>query len=464
MSVLSEDTIAAISTQIGEGGIGVVRISGPAAFGVSDALFESSKKGKPSEYKSHTVHYGRLRHPSSGEPADEVLLTVMRGPATYTAEDVVEISCHGGRVSLKKVLDLCLSAGARLAEPGEFTKRAFLNGRIDLSQAEAVLDIINAETSRAQSLALEQLRGGLSEKVRSVRQAVIDILSFLELAIDFSDQDASPPDPAGISRDIKGSSEAVRQMLDAAEKGMIFRTGLSAVICGRPNAGKSSLMNALLRHERVIVTPVPGTTRDVIEESIDIGGVKVRLSDTAGIIETRDRVEMEGIRRSREKLDSADVVIFMIDSSRPLSDKDLEIYDAVRNKNTVVVMNKTDLAPAMEESEVKKKLAAEEIVPISVVEKCGLDDIEDAIIKALTGGKRITSSSPLSANARHIECLKKSACALERALRLTEKAGFDPVLAASDLSLAAHELGLITGESIEDDILERIFSRFCIGK
>lgn len=464
MSVLFNDTIAAISTPVGEGGIGVVRISGPGALGLSDALFESPKKGKPSDYKSHTVHYGRLRDPSSGEPADEVLLTVMREPATYTAEDVVEISCHGGRVSLKKVLDLCLSAGARLAEPGEFTKRAFLNGRIDLSQAEAVLDIINAETSRAQALALEQLRGGLSGKVRRLREAVLDILSSLELAIDFSDQDALPPDNAVISRDIRGALGSVRDVLDDAEKGMIFRTGLSAVICGRPNVGKSSLMNALLRHERVIVTPVPGTTRDVIEESIDIGGVKVRLSDTAGIIETRDRVELEGIRRSREKLASCDVVIFMIDSSRPLSDKDLEIYAAVRDKKTIIVMNKTDLPPAMEESEVKKRLGSRDMIPVSAAQKRGLEDIEDAIIGKLTGGDQIIPAGAVTANARHIECLKKSAGALERALDLTEKDGFDPVLASSDLAQAVHELGLITGESVEDAILERIFSRFCIGK
>jgi tRNA modification GTPase len=457
------DTIAAISTPLGEGGIGVVRISGPEAIAFSDSLFRPFKGEIPSLCKSHTVHYGSIRHPASGETADEVLLTVMRSPNTYTAEDIVEVSCHGGRMSLKKVLELYLDAGARIAEPGEFTKRAFLNGRVDLSQAEAVLDIIRSETSRAQAQALDQLKGALSARVRDIREDIIGILSSLEVSIDFSDQDLEEPVLCATSAAVARAARSIRKMLDTADRGIILRTGAGVVICGRPNVGKSSLMNALLRHDRVIVTPIAGTTRDVIEESINIGGVKIKLSDTAGIIETRDRVEMEGIKRSREKLASSDAVIFMLDSSSPLSDRDMDIYGALKDKKTVVVLNKTDLAGGLKESDVKKALGVEEVIPVSVLKKIGLEEVEDAIIKTLTGGFDITPESAMVANLRHKECLEKSYRALARCEELL-KCSYNPELLASDLNEAAHNLALITGQAVEDDILDRIFSEFCIGK
>ncbi len=457
------DTIAAISTPPGEGGIAVVRISGPDALEVSGKVFTACGKGTPSEHKTHTVRYGHARHPVTGETLDEVLLTVMRAPKTYTKEDVVEINCHGGNVSVRKVLEACITSGARLAEPGEFTKRAFINGRIDLAQAEAVMDLISSETSKAQRLALGQLAGGLSAKVEEIRLAVVDILALLELSLDFSQEDVDIPPLSEVALRVEKVLEDMEALSATAQGGMIIRSGASVVICGKPNVGKSSLMNALLRHDRVIVAPVAGTTRDVVEESINLGGAKVHISDTAGITDTRDRVEMEGIRRSREKLAAADLVIFMMDASCGVTEKDSAIYEAVKHKRTVIVMNKTDLGAAVSADKAAKIFGNKDVVEMSVLSGTGLEKLEDTLSRKLFSGNVPSAESPAVTNLRHLDCLEKASAAARKALDMI-LAAQSAELIAIDLGDTAHYLGLITGKSIEDDVLDRIFSGFCIGK
>ncbi len=460
----NNDTIAAISTPSGQGGIGIVRLSGKGSFQVADRIFTSPKGGRPSGYPSHSIRFGHIRIPDKGDIVDEVLLAVMRAPGTYTSEDVVEVNCHGGPVPLRTILKLCLDQGARLAEPGEFTKRAFLNGRMDLSQAEAVLDMIRSESEAAQRLAAQQLKGVFSEKIRGLRDRIIRILSDIELAIDFTEEDVQFASSGKITRDIKNLRRSVKEVLDTSGKGMILRRGIKAVICGRPNVGKSSLMNALLRHDRVIVTPVAGTTRDVIEESMDISGVMVRLSDTAGIIGTRDRVGMEGVKRSRQKLLEADVAVFMVDASRPLSGEDRRIYGMVRGKRTVVVINKIDLPRAFDVKDAVKAFETNDVLEVSALRGRGLDKIEAAIAERSFGGDMdIAIEGPIVSNLRHKTALEKALEGIERGIEVTDK-NYNGELLSSDLNEAFYRLGLITGESAGDDVLDSIFSQFCIGK
>ncbi len=459
----THDTIAAISTPLGKGGIGVVRISGKKAFSVAEELFVPHAEKKLSDSDSHTAHHGYIAVPGTGEMVDEVLVTVMRAPKTYTAEDVVEISCHGGIVPMKNILELCLSGGARLAEPGEFTKRAFLNGRMDLAQAEAVLDIICSQTDASRKIAVEQLKGALSKEVRSLRSEVLDVLSLIEASIDFSQEDIDLPGAKRISSSIASTLSRITEILKTSDKGIRIREGASVVICGRPNVGKSSLMNALLRHDRVIVTPVAGTTRDVIEESIILSGVKVKVSDTAGIIDTHDRVELEGIRRSREKLDTADIVIFVLDLSRDLTERDEEVFRTLEGKKVVIAANKADLEQAFEISYASSKFDGREILKISALKKEGLETIEDAVAKELFDGDPAEPEGVMVTNMRHKDNLVKAAGCLERAAEITGE-GYNPELLASDLKEAVDSLGSITGETVEDDILDKIFSQFCIGK
>lgn len=464
MKNISNNTIAAISTPIGEGGISIVRLSGKDSLMIADSIFCPSKKGElPSSCADNTVHHGHIKDPRTAEIADEVLLTVMHAPKTYTSEDVVEISCHGGIMSSKKILELCLGKGAALAEPGEFTRRAFLNGRIDLSQAEAVLDVIRSETDTSRKIAVRQLRGALSGEIRRLRSLIIDILSFIELTIDFSTEDVEFPSSENIRQRMNDVLCMVRKILRTFEAGIVLREGASVVICGRPNVGKSSLMNALLRHDRVIVTSVAGTTRDVVEESINIAGVKIRLSDTAGIIETQDRVEIEGIKRSRDKLSSADIVIFMLDRSRSFSVRDEEIYRILKDKRVVIVANKADLPPELDIGEAGKRFAVKEIVEVSALKKEGLEKIEDAIAEKLFKGNVGVPEGPVVTNIRHRKILEKAALSMERPMKVMDN-NYNGELMASDLNEAVYQLGLIIGESVGDDVLDRIFSGFCVGK
>ena len=463
MNTGNNDTIAAISTPLGEGGIGIVRLSGDGSFAIVEKIFNPSGEMSFSSCASHTVWHGYIKTPGSGKVIDEVLVTVMRSPRTYTKEDIVEISCHGGIMPLKNVLEICLREGGRLAEPGEFTKRAFLNGRLDLSQAEAVLDIIKSGTDVSQRIAVEQLKGTFSREIRRVRDGIIEVLSRIELSIDFSQEDVEFQSGAHIIQSVNDIYRDVENILKTSEKGILLKTGASVVICGRPNVGKSSLMNALLRHDRVIVTPVAGTTRDVIEENINIGGVKVKVSDTAGIIETRDRVEIEGIKRSREKLAGCDIVVFMLDRNSPLSRKDEEIYGSLKDKKVVIVANKSDLPCELDIKKARLRLGSESIIEVSALKKEGLDKVEDAIADKLFNGKTEIPEGPIVTNIRHRDLLKKTEEILGKAGGMTAE-DYNPELLASDLNEAVHWLGFIIGESVGDDILDRIFSQFCIGK
>ena len=463
MKKTHNETIAAIATPLGEGGIGIVRLSGEKAFDIAGEIFSPFKGGGIPLVDSHTVHYGCIKTQGSEEIVDEALVTVMRAPKSYTTEDMVEINCHGGSMPLKRVLELCLGRGARLAEPGEFTKRAFLSGRIDLSQAEAVLDIIKAKTDASCIVAARQLQGTLSVSVGDLRGRLMDVLSEVELGIDFTDQEVDQSKAGDIMKKIEIIRGDLKKLLDTSEKGIVLREGASVVICGRPNVGKSSLMNALLKDERVIVTSIAGTTRDVIEESINVRGVMVRLSDTAGIIDTHDRVELEGIKRSKKRLEEADIVIFMLDASQLLTDRDEYIYDEVKDKKTIVVMNKADLERKLYVEEVMKYLDRDDCLLVSALKKTGLEELEDAIAEKLFNGSSGMPEGPVIANLRHKECLEKSLSALERALKETGEK-YNSELMASDVTEAIHQLGLIIGESVEDDILDRIFSNFCIGK
>lgn len=464
MNMGQNDTIAAISTPIsGGGGIGIVRISGPDAVNVADSIFENARKKRVSSFSSHTINYGHIISPQTKNILDEVLLTVMRAPNSYTAEDVVEINCHGGIIVLKKVLELCLKHGARLAEAGEFTKRAFLNGRMDLAQAEAVIDVITAETEFLQKSAIEQLRGAFSEKISLLRQKIIDLLSMTELAIDFSQEDVNFAENEEITKCVNDITRQIKNLAASAEKGMIARQGANVVICGRPNVGKSSLMNAFLRHDRVIVTPIAGTTRDVIEESVEIDGIKIRISDTAGIIETTDRVEIEGIRRSKEKLASAGIVIFLLDYNRSLSGQDKAIYDTIKDKKVIIVINKIDLPRKLSIRETEKEFGKNKPIKVSALKSEGLEKIEGAIINVLFSEKTGRPGLNEVVNLRHKEILDRTILVMERAVSLTGKK-YNAELLASDLNEALTNLGLITGETVDDEILDRIFSRFCIGK
>ncbi|MBD3296118.1 MAG: tRNA uridine-5-carboxymethylaminomethyl(34) synthesis GTPase MnmE [Candidatus Omnitrophica bacterium] len=461
MNVNTNDTIAAVSTPAGEGGIGIVRLSGSRAVELSDILFRSVRGKALSTSPTHTLHYGHIVH--ENEVLDEVMVALMRAPRSYTAEDTVEINCHGGSMPLKSVLEACLSAGARLAEPGEFTRRAFINGRIDLSQAEAVLDMIRAETDVSRRTAVKQLEGELSERIRQARHSLVNVLALVELRIDFSQEDV---EFSGFGRMISRLEETLsvlRELLKTADKGMMLRKGASLVICGRPNVGKSSLMNALLRHDRVIVTPIAGTTRDVIEEHINIGGVKVRVTDTAGIIETTDRVELEGIKRSRQKLEQADVALVVLDASSGFSPRDREIFDAVTRGDKIVVANKSDLESKIDTAQVREQLGVDEIIKVSALKKEGLDALEDTIAERLFGGEATFSDDIILTNTRHKDALQKASEHIVRALE-TARRDMNEELVAADLREAAHNLALVTGSAIEEDILDRIFSEFCIGK
>lgn len=455
-----KDTIVALSTPPGEGGISIVRMSGKKSVEILHGIFSSPDEKK--NFISHTLSYGHIIDTDGGD-VDEVLVGVMSAPGSYTKEDVVEINCHGGTASAKRIIELCCRKGARLANPGEFTRRAFLNGRIDLTQAEAVLDIIKSKTDAARRAALNQLEGKLNEAISSLRKKLADVLVACELSIDFSDQDIVQAEACELRSDISKISESIRELLMSSKKGMILREGAHVVICGKPNVGKSSLMNLLLRRERAIVTSVPGTTRDVIQENIEIGGVLVKMSDTAGIIDTVDRVEKEGIRRSIKTLEDADVVIFMLDSSEELTDRDKGIYDTIKEKPHVVLLNKSDLERKMETSSVGRIFDKDKVIEFSVKKKTGLEQLENKLADLILGPSGQIFPDTMITGIRHKELLSKAQKIIERSL-VTAEGSFLPELVASDVSLALDIMGEITGETVKPDILDSIFSNFCIGK
>jgi len=460
---MASDTIAAISTPPGEGGISIVRLSGPEAIRIADSVFRPARPDKkPTHVRSHTITYGHIVDPQSNQIIDEVLLSVMRAPYTYTREDIVEINCHGGAIVTAKILDLLLHQGARLAEPGEFTKRAFLNGRIDLSQAEAVIDLIRAKTDLSLKTATNMLLGGLSKKIRKLRSSIAQILAEVEASIDFPDEelDFMPPDEM-IER-LKAIAEEIKKLIETAKEGRILREGVRAVIAGKPNVGKSSLLNRLLSEERAIVTDIPGTTRDSIEEYINIGGIPVKIIDPAGIRLTADPVELEGVKRSRRMIEMADLVLAMFDSSQKLTEEDFELLKLISDKPALIVMNKIDL-PSQISSEDLAKLSSRRIVRISALKEIGVDELKAEIVKLITGGKVISSDSSVTINLRHKDALRRALESLSYAMDSIDR-GEPPELVAVDLHGALNCLGEIVGAVTNEEILDRIFSQFCIGK
>jgi tRNA modification GTPase len=454
-----EDTISAISTAQGEGGIGIVRLSGRKALSTAGKIFVGSTKTKLKDFKSYTMHYGKII--DCGIIIDEVILSVMRGPKSYTRQDVVEINCHGGIVALHKVLELTLKYGCRLASPGEFTKRAFLNGRIDLAQAEAVIDTIRAKTDSALKISLEQLRGGLSREINKIRQKLLDLLVVLEASIDFPEEDIPMQDLAKISLGLAAVDVQLNVLLSSASGGRILREGLYVVICGKPNVGKSSLLNALLKQERSIVTPVAGTTRDTIEEVIDIKGIPVKLADTAGILKPRNLIEKKAVKLSLRQISLADLVIILFDASNELNDQDRELIKKVKNKNVLAVINKIDLKSRIEKDEIAAGFS--KVVMLSARSGKNLNLLEDALYDFVYQGKRPNLELMLVSNLRHIHALRDAQKLVGQArVILADKLPVE--FLTQNLKDTCVYLDKILGKDFSAELLDRIFADFCIGK
>lgn len=455
-----EDTIAAVATPVGEGGVGIVRLSGPEAERIVKEIFVRSG-GRNGAFRSHTLHHGTIRDPKDGAVLDEVLLALMRKPRSYTGEDVAEIHCHGGPFLVRRMLELVLARGARPAEAGEFTKRAFLNGRLDLAQAEAVLDLTRARSEKGMRLAVGQVRGELSRWVGELREGLIDILVQVEAAIDFPEEEIELLPRQELAGKVEALRGKIARLISSYEWGRLFREGARVCIAGKPNVGKSSLLNALLGAERVIVTPVPGTTRDVIEEGINLGGLAVVLWDTAGIREARDEVEKIGIGLSWRYLDEADAALVVLDGSSPLGAEDLAILDATREKKGLIVVNKIDLPREIDLDQVKRGAGGRDQIFVSAKEGSGLEGLRPALRELLLGSQ---SEPPMVVtNLRHKMALVKAEEALKRALEpLADR--LPPEMAAVELQEANDALAEIVGKITTDNILEHIFSKFCIGK
>ena len=448
--MIRDDTIAAIATPLGQGGVGIVRLSGPEARAIGAALFD-----RP--LGDHRLVYGRVRDPADGSVIDHALGALMLAPHTYTGEDVVEFQCHGGPVVLRRALGATLAAGARTAEAGEFTLRAFLNRRLDLAQAEAVLATIAAQTDAAQRLAIAGLEGALSRRVGEVRRTLLDVLAYLSARVDFPDDDVPPDD---IRPQLTAAQEALVRLLASATVGALYREGVRTAIIGRPNVGKSSLLNRMLERERAIVTAIPGTTRDVIEEMASVRGVPLVLIDTAGINEAIDPVERLGVERSRAALRSADLVLLVLDGSAPLSADDRALLEAAGERTAIAVLNKADLPPAFQAAALP--LPA---VRVSALTGAGMEELANAIVARLgaEGSGASSMEQALMADARQVDAIRRARLAVEEALRGVA-AGAPEDMAGVDLAEAVRALGEITGEDVTEDLLDAIFSRFCIGK
>jgi len=457
-----EDTIAAISTPFGESGIGIVRMSGPLAEPIAKKLFKP-KKDQPC-FISHHFHYGEIIDPQNGRPIDEVLIVLMKSLKTYTREDMVEIHCHGGYLILQRVLELVLKQGARMAEPGEFTKRAFLNGRIDLTQAEAVIDLISAKTMASLEIANQQLRGVLYREMTSLKEDLVEQLALIEAHIDFPEEEIDPISLGKMRQDLKRMIHQIEGWIASFEEGKIFREGISCAIIGKTNVGKSSLLNVLLKEERAIVTPIPGTTRDVIEEVLNICGIPVRLMDTAGLRKAMDSIEQEGVRRAKERVSDSDFVLLMIDGSRPLDADDMEIFEEIKEKKKVVALNKKDLPLKISLEDVERRFQENPIISISCLRNEGIDDLKEAIYHYLV--HRDVRSSPehlIVANIRHKTALSQMRDNLSNAVKGLEERT-SPEFIAFEIRSALEALGEIVGETTTEEILNRIFEQFCIGK
>lgn len=457
-------TIAAISTPYGTGGIGIIRVSGQEAFKIAGQLFIGKKNF--SDIKSHTVTHGRIVDPVTGQMLDEVLLIKMKGPHTFTAEDVVEISCHGGIVILKNILLQVLKQGARAAEPGEFTKRAFLNGRMDLAQAEAVIDLINSKTEEGSRAAAAQLEGKLSESIRKARRRLIELIAHIEAVVDYPEHDIEELTGGRIQEGVRSVKGDLQRIAEGYEKGRLIREGITAAIIGKPNAGKSSLLNALSGSSRAIVTDIPGTTRDIIEEYINVKGIPVRFLDTAGLRSTLDPVESIGVERAQKAALEAELVIVVLDVQTGIAPEDLEILALMKDKKKILLINKADLARDEAITEIERQLQAEGNVPVvtaSMVNGTGMDELLHEIEGLFLKGAIDLNNEVLVTNVRHRELLDRAIESLELA-EAAHKEGLPLDFVTIDIKESAEHLGKITGESVSEDVVKEIFARFCIGK
>ncbi|WP_144781527.1 tRNA uridine-5-carboxymethylaminomethyl(34) synthesis GTPase MnmE [Macrococcoides caseolyticum] len=456
------DTIASISTPMGEGAIAIVRLSGNDAISIADKLYKG--KHQLSDVASHTINYGHIIDPASNEIIEEVMVAVMRAPRTYTREDIVEINCHGGIMTVNRVLELALTNGARLAEPGEFTKRAFLNGRIDLSQAEATMDFIRSKTDRASRVAMQQIEGRLSVLIKGLRQSILEILAQVEVNIDYPEYDdveeATNTFLMEEARKIEGS---ITNLLQTANQGKILREGLSTVIVGKPNVGKSSMLNNLIQDNKAIVTEIAGTTRDVLEEYVNVRGVPLRLVDTAGIRETEDIVEKIGVERSREALNKADLILYVLNNNEILTEEDYKLAEIIKNEDVIVIINKTDLETKLDLEEVKTMVGNAPIVRTSMLSQQGIEELEEQIRTLFFAGEVSNQDMTYVSNARHISLLKSAKTSIGDAISAAEL-GVPVDMIQIDLIKTWELLGEVIGESVDDGLIDQLFSQFCLGK
>ncbi|HCT6296725.1 TPA: tRNA uridine-5-carboxymethylaminomethyl(34) synthesis GTPase MnmE [Staphylococcus aureus] len=456
------DTITSISTPMGEGAIGIVRLSGPQAVEIADKLY----KGKHllNDVPSHTINYGHIIDPESKEVVEEVMVSVLRAPKTFTREDIIEINCHGGILTINRVLELTMTYGARMAEPGEFTRRAFLNGRIDLSQAEAVMDFIRSKTDRASKVAMNQIEGRLSDLIKKQRQSILEILAQVEVNIDYPEyddvEDATTEFLLEQSKEIK---QEINRLLDTGAQGKIMREGLSTVIVGKPNVGKSSMLNNLIQDNKAIVTEVAGTTRDVLEEYVNVRGVPLRLVDTAGIRETEDIVEKIGVERSRKALSQADLILFVLNNNEALTQEDYTLYEVVKNEDVIVIVNKMDLEQNIDINEVKDMIGNTPLIQTSMLKQEGIDELEIQIRDLFFGGEVQNQDMTYVSNSRHISLLKQARQTIQDAIDAAES-GVPMDMVQIDLTRTWEILGEIIGETASDELIDQLFSQFCLGK
>ena len=460
--MLFEDTIAAISTPIGIGGIGIIRVSGKKAISIVDKIFRAANKKSLYEVNSHTITYGHIVS-QSGKVLDEVLIMLMKGPKTFTREDVIEINCHGGPIPLNAVLMETINAGARLAESGEFTKRAFLNGRIDLAQVEAIMDIIESKTELSLSQAVGQLEGNLSKKIKEYQDILMQIIARIEVSIDYPEYDEDEPITNDFEAELRALLDELNELLKTADTGKMIREGVKTAIVGRPNVGKSSLLNALLEENKAIVTDIPGTTRDVVEAYLNIDGIPFQLLDTAGIRETEDVVEQIGVERSKHSIEEADLVLMLIDANQGLLEKDKEILEGVHGKHVIYVLNKMDLQSNISREIVKEYLSNGKIIYISAKQQEGLKDLRNAMKEIVVKGNATVSNEATISNQRQKQALTNAIKSLEKVIEAIEM-GLPEDCLAIDLHDAFGHLGMIVGESLKEEIINQLFSRFCLGK
>lgn len=456
------DTITSISTPMGEGAIGIVRLSGHDAVEIADKLYKGKHLLK--DVPTHTINYGHIIDPETEEVVEEVMVSVLRAPRTFTREDIVEINCHGGILTINRVLELTMTYGARMAEPGEYTKRAFLNGRIDLSQAEAVMDFIRSKTDRASKVAMNQIEGRLSDLIKRQRQSILEILAQVEVNIDYPEyddvEDATTEFLLERSQEIK---QEIQKLLDTGVQGKIMREGLSTVIVGKPNVGKSSMLNNLIQDNKAIVTEVAGTTRDVLEEYVNVRGVPLRLVDTAGIRETEDIVERIGVERSRKALSEADLILFVLNYNEPLTEDDRKLYEVIKNEDAIVIINKTDLEQRLDLAEVETMVGDMPIIQTSMLQQQGIDELEIQIRDLFFGGEVQSQDMTYVSNSRHISLLKQAKNSIQDAIDAAEM-GVPMDMVQIDLTRTWEILGEIIGESASEELIDQLFSQFCLGK